>query len=282
MVEHLVQEFQDKSAMQEFSHSFTFHSPPSPSFNRRQSPKSKRSSSGNGRGSNIPSRGTSQAILMESKLQEFEIEMERLCSRMEHLKAQNEVLTLSLDESKTHCENMAVLLGKYESNLIAYGLVMSYSDQVIESLETLEELLEAQLECAVVNQEKMSIANPHQNSQKVGNSIKQMIAKLQSTVRSDSGLAEQSNASNDVSNIRYWQESSGCSQNTRLCFYCESKKKKGWCLYCLFNVTIYVKILQFNILFQQFWEHQPEFRQRGTWVFHQQHCLVIFRLLHKS
>ena len=45
-------------------------------------------------------------------MQEFEIEMERLSSRMEHLKSQNEVLTLSLAESRAHSDRLTVLLGQ--------------------------------------------------------------------------------------------------------------------------------------------------------------------------
>jgi PDZ domain of MCC-2 bdg protein for Usher syndrome len=45
-------------------------------------------------------------------LKEFEIEMERLSSRIEHLKSQNEVLSLTLAESKNHCDNITVLIGE--------------------------------------------------------------------------------------------------------------------------------------------------------------------------
>jgi hypothetical protein len=48
--------------------------------------------------------------------------MERLSSRIEHLKSQNEVLTLTLTESKNHCDNLTVLIGKYESNYSGYSL----------------------------------------------------------------------------------------------------------------------------------------------------------------
>ena len=48
--------------------------------------------------------------------------MERLSSRIEHLKSQNEVLTLTLTESKNHCDNLTVLIGKYESNHTGYSL----------------------------------------------------------------------------------------------------------------------------------------------------------------
>ena len=47
--------------------------------------------------------------------------MERLSSRIEHLKSQNEVLTLTLTESKNHCDNLTVLIGKYESNHTGYS-----------------------------------------------------------------------------------------------------------------------------------------------------------------
>ena len=46
------------------------------------------------------------------QMQEFEIEMERLSSRMEHLKSQNEVLVLSLAESRAHSDRLTVLLGQ--------------------------------------------------------------------------------------------------------------------------------------------------------------------------
>ena len=59
----------------------------------------------------IPEQKRKSAVL-ESKLQEFEIEMERLGSRIEHLKSQNEVLSLTLTESKNHCDNLTVLIGK--------------------------------------------------------------------------------------------------------------------------------------------------------------------------
>ena len=46
------------------------------------------------------------------KMREFEIEMERLASKIEHLKAQNEVLSIALGESKNQCENLTVLIGE--------------------------------------------------------------------------------------------------------------------------------------------------------------------------
>ena len=59
-----------------------------------------------------------RSVFLESKLKEFEIEMERLSSRIEHLKSQNEVLNLTLSESKNHCDNITVLIGKLETLLL--------------------------------------------------------------------------------------------------------------------------------------------------------------------
>lgn len=46
-------------------------------------------------------------------------EVVRLQRRAEHLKLQNSVLTLTLSESKQHCNHLYLLCGKYESNAVA-------------------------------------------------------------------------------------------------------------------------------------------------------------------
>ena len=90
----------------------------------------------------FPEPKSRKSALLESKLQEFEIEMERLSSRIEHLKSQNEVLNLTLTESKNHCDNLTVLVGKYESNHTAQGLVISHLDHIVESYEALIALVQ--------------------------------------------------------------------------------------------------------------------------------------------
>ena len=104
VVEHLVQDIQDKSAIQEFSHSFT-----SPSYNSSNGENN--IEDGNRRQKENDKNAIHRRSLVESKLQEFEIEMERLSSRIEHLRSQNEVLNLSLEESKNQCDNLTVLIG---------------------------------------------------------------------------------------------------------------------------------------------------------------------------
>ncbi len=62
----------------------------------------------------------------EIRLQEFAVERERLQSRIEHLRAQNDVLAINLNDTKTHAHNLTVLLGKYESNNMALHMVVQF------------------------------------------------------------------------------------------------------------------------------------------------------------
>lgn len=59
--------------------------------------------------------GDAQAV----RLGELEMEVERLASRSEHLRAQNDVLSLTLAESRALGERMAVLLG------LSYSIIKS-------------------------------------------------------------------------------------------------------------------------------------------------------------
>ena len=115
---------------------------------------------------------------MESKMQEFEIEMERLCSRMEHLKSQNEVLALSLGESRAHSDHLTVLLGKYESNLVALNLVNSYADHLLKCHEALRVIQAAGGETTAVSSE----ADGKEEAE-----TRRIIAKIEAVVRPDSG-----------------------------------------------------------------------------------------------
>lgn len=111
VVEHLVQHIQEESNTQEIFHAI--------------------SSSG--------------SQISDYKIREFEVETERLNSKIEHLKSQNDLLTLTLEESKTNCDRLSVLLGKYESNNTALQLVMNYNDQALETTELLLRLLETEI-----------------------------------------------------------------------------------------------------------------------------------------
>ena len=132
VVEHLVQDIQDKSAIQEFSHSFT-----SPSYNSSNGENN--IEDGNRRQKENDKNANHRRSLVESKLQEFEIEMERLSSRIEHLRSQNEVLNLSLEESKNQCDNLTVLIGNistlssYNQSIRYYIININYSTILVYS-----------------------------------------------------------------------------------------------------------------------------------------------------
>nr|XP_033784983.1 LOW QUALITY PROTEIN: colorectal mutant cancer protein [Geotrypetes seraphini] len=84
------------------------------------------------------------SAISESKIREFEVETERLNSRIEHLKSQNDLLTITLEECKNNAERMSMLVGKYESNATALRLALQYSEQCIEAYELLLTLAESE------------------------------------------------------------------------------------------------------------------------------------------
>ena len=71
------------------------------------------------------------------------MEFERLQSKIDHLKSQNDLVNLTLEESKAHCDRLSVLIGKYESNNTALQLALSYADQMQESYSVLLALVES-------------------------------------------------------------------------------------------------------------------------------------------
>ena len=87
----------------------------------------------------------------EKKLKEYELEIERLTSKLDHLQAQNNVVSLSLEESRSNAERMSMLVGKYESNNTALQLALNISDQVIEACEVLLHLSESEQSCLLAN-----------------------------------------------------------------------------------------------------------------------------------
>ncbi|XP_017315438.1 colorectal mutant cancer protein isoform X6 [Ictalurus punctatus] len=84
------------------------------------------------------------SVISDNRTQEFEVETERLNSRIEHLKSQNDLLTITLEECKSNAERMSMLMGKYESNTTALRLALHYSEQCIEAYELLLALAETE------------------------------------------------------------------------------------------------------------------------------------------
>lgn len=202
VAEHLAKDIQDSSSMNELSHSFF-----DPSF--------------------------FQSGFMEAKMREFEIEMERLSSRMESLKAQNEVLNLTLAEAKNNSDNLTVLIGRYESNNTAQNLAASYADHVIESLEVLNILIETEMGILLANCKASGLddlvstgdleASPEElmerarsNRKDAEQTARSLLQRLESVLRPDSGLEMPYPPPPPPidANALQWEDSSGYSQAT--------------------------------------------------------------------
>ncbi|CAL1548279.1 unnamed protein product [Lymnaea stagnalis] len=91
------------------------------------------------------------AHLGEAVVKEFEVELERRQAKIDHLKAQNDVLTATLEESKSHAERLSVLIGKYESNNTALQLAAVFSDHCMEAQDVLTALLDTEMGVLLAN-----------------------------------------------------------------------------------------------------------------------------------
>ncbi|XP_071788109.1 colorectal mutant cancer protein-like isoform X3 [Asterias amurensis] len=87
----------------------------------------------------------------ENKARDIEVEMERLNSKIEHLRSQNDLLQLSLEESKCSADRLTMLVGKYESNNTALQLAVNYCDQTVEAYEVLLMLCETEQQVVLAN-----------------------------------------------------------------------------------------------------------------------------------
>ena len=62
---------------------------------------------------------------------ETELKLAKALSQVDHLKSQNDVLQLTLDDAKTTSEKLSIQLARHESNSTAMQLTLAYADQVM-------------------------------------------------------------------------------------------------------------------------------------------------------
>merc|ERR1712130_296478 len=159
----------------------------------------------------VPTRPTAEKDFAD-KCKEFEIEIEKITSHVEHLKSQNHVLSLTLEESKTTCDSLTELLGRYESNNTALSIALSYCDHMVESYDVLVALLETEnavtnATVSSVNEEKSTSKRADSNRKSAESVAKHLLSRLEKHSRPDSGLA--------ISNLdTTWDDSSGYSHTT--------------------------------------------------------------------
>ncbi|KAJ8911022.1 hypothetical protein NQ315_016591 [Exocentrus adspersus] len=82
---------------------------------------------------------------LQAEKQCMDMEIRKVNAKLEHARSQNTVLAITLSETKAHCDRLALLCGKYESNAIALRLALGISDRAIEAYDVLLALLETEL-----------------------------------------------------------------------------------------------------------------------------------------
>ena len=82
----------------------------------------------------------SSTSTLDKKFHELELEYAKAQSQVDHLKSQNEVLELTLDDAKTTNEKFSINLARHESNATALQLALAYADQVRQFRKFLREI----------------------------------------------------------------------------------------------------------------------------------------------
>lgn len=103
------------------------------------------SSKVNQRGTDATQTTCDQTTIADIPDSQLRNELHRMHRRLEHLRVQNNVLTISLSDCKAHCEHLYLLCGKYESNAIALSQALNCSDRTIEAYDVMLALLESKL-----------------------------------------------------------------------------------------------------------------------------------------
>ena len=64
------------------------------------------------------------------KSREMELQLAKAHSQIDHLRSQNDVLELTMDDAKNTNEKLSIHLARHESNGTARQLALAYADQV--------------------------------------------------------------------------------------------------------------------------------------------------------
>ncbi|XP_055322849.1 colorectal mutant cancer protein [Sitodiplosis mosellana] len=122
--------------------------------------------------SDTPTKRNHRNIETDSK-ENADVEVQRLQRCADHLRVQNNLLSLNLGDSKAHCEHLYLLCGKYESNAIALNQALNLSDRTIEAYDVMLALLESKL--AILEHAESAIEN-----RKAAESVaKRLMARLE-------------------------------------------------------------------------------------------------------
>ncbi|XP_063720414.1 uncharacterized protein LOC134846916 isoform X3 [Symsagittifera roscoffensis] len=73
----------------------------------------------------------------DDRIIELELQLNKSVSKVDRIQSEVDLLQLTLEESKSTSERLALLCGKYESNTTALKIALDYSDLCVEALESL-------------------------------------------------------------------------------------------------------------------------------------------------
>merc|ERR1719410_2093588 len=85
------------------------------------------------------------------KSQEMELQLAKANSQIDHLRSQNDVLELTMEDAKNTNEKLSIHLARHESNATALQLALAYADQAIEAYDVLVALLETEVAAVVTS-----------------------------------------------------------------------------------------------------------------------------------
>ena len=150
--------------------------------------------------------------------------MDRLSSQAEHLRSQNAVLELTLEDSKSLTDRLTVMMGKFEANNTALQLALGYCDHMIESYDVLVALLETEAGVLAAaaspgggfNCDSLASKRASSNRRSAEVVAKHLLSRMdRSFKRADSGIGRMNSTSSANSSAPHWEDSSGYSHTTR-------------------------------------------------------------------
>merc|ERR1712088_964244 len=89
------------------------------------------------------------------KSREMELQLAKAHSQIDHLRSQNDVLELTMEDAKNTNEKLSIHLARHESNGTARQLALAYADRAIEAYDVLVALLET--EVAISNKDDFDL-----------------------------------------------------------------------------------------------------------------------------
>lgn len=144
--------------------------------------------------------------------QEVELQLAKANSQIDHLRSQNDVLELTLDDAKNTSEKLSMYLARQESNGTALQLALAYSDQTIEAYDVLVALLETEISAIQGNKDDFDLKRAQANRRSALSVARHLIGRYDKTFRADSGIG---GVASDHHGSSWEADSSGYSHTTR-------------------------------------------------------------------